>query len=237
MLYYRGVLPDFSEKLAISIVGTRRLSEYGRKNAFNISFDLAAAGAVIVSGMAIGIDGVAMAAALSASGQTVAFLGSGIDVCYPAAHRRLAQQIVKNGCVFTEFHPGASPDRMNFPIRNRLVSGLSAATLVIEGREKSGALITARYAKEQNKALYALPGNVGSPHSELTNMLIRNGAASVTSADDIINDFEATSPGKLNPFVLRGLVRSNMNDVLRELEVSALTANDDAFKPTDSYDS
>jgi DNA processing protein len=135
LLYYRGVLPDFKNSFCVSVVGTRRLSEYGLKNAFQISSDLAKAGATIVSGMALGIDGVSHAGALSGGGVTVAVLGSGIDVCYPSEHKLLARNIVKNGCVFTEFAPGTRPERHNFPRRNRIISGLSEATLVIEGRE------------------------------------------------------------------------------------------------------
>lgn len=230
MLYYRGKLPDFNRKNLITVVGTRRLSDYGRKYAFDISYDLASAGAVIVSGMALGIDGVATAAAISASGQTVAFLGSGINVCYPPEHRKLATEIVKNGCVFTEFHPGAKPDRTHFPIRNRLISGISAATVVIEGRERSGALLTARHAKAQNRPIYALPGSLDNRNSDLTNALIKDGARPIFSADDIINDFDKTRPGALNPFGLLDRKRPELFLVLTAMGVSALTPSDPVFK-------
>ena len=142
VLYYRGRLPDFDREFLCSIVGTRKLSDYGRGAAFSVGYDLATAGATVVSGMAMGIDAVAMAGALSAGGKTVAVIGSGIDVCYPAEHLTLAREIVKEGCVITEFAPGTKPNKYNFPKRNRIISGLSSATLVIEGKEKSGALIT-----------------------------------------------------------------------------------------------
>ena len=186
LLYYRGRLPDFNNKLFVAAVGTRSLSDYGRRAAFKISYDLACAGATVVSGMAMGIDGVALAGALSAGGSTVAVIGSGIDVCYPSGHLTLAREIVKNGCVITEFPPGTPPNRFDFPRRNRIISGLCSATLVIEGREKSGALITARYAQEQGRVVYAVPGNVGSPNSEVSNLLIKNGALLCTGAEDII---------------------------------------------------
>ena len=230
LLYYRGVLPDFESLFCISVVGTRRLSEYGLKNAFTISRDLASAGATIVSGMALGVDGVAHAGALSGGGITIAVLGSGIDVCYPADHKLLAREIVKNGCVFTEYAPGTKPEKFNFPRRNRIISGLSKATLVIEGRERSGALLTARHAESQGRALYALPGNVGNSNSELCNLLIKNGAKLCTCADDIVRDFEQSSLGRLNPFLLGSLGHVDISSELRKYSVSAVTPNDAVFK-------
>ncbi len=230
LLYYRGVLPNFNELFCVSIVGTRRLSEYGRKNALEISSDLATAGATVVSGMALGVDGVAHAGALNAGGITIAFLGSGIDVCYPIEHKPLAREIVKTGCVFTEYAPGTKPEKVNFPRRNRLISGISEATLVIEGRERSGALSTARYAKKQNKPVYALPGNVGNPNSQLTNLLIKNGAKLFTAADDIIRDYQDICLGKLNPFLLQERTRINEYEVLKKYAVAALTSNDRIFR-------
>ena len=116
LLYYRGILPDFDREFSVAIVGTRNLSQYGRKNTFTVSHDLARSGAIVVSGMAIGIDGVALAAAISAGKPTVAVIGSGIDVCYPSQHLRLAREIVKRGCVVTEYAPGTRPNGYNFPV-------------------------------------------------------------------------------------------------------------------------
>ncbi len=230
LLYYRGVLPNFPGMFCVSVVGTRRLSEYGLRNAFTISSDLASAGATIVSGMALGVDGVAHAGALFANGITIAVLGSGIDVCYPKEHIMLARKIVKQGCIFTEYPPGTKPERHNFPQRNRIISALSRSTLVIEGKEKSGALITARYAEKQGRALYALPGNVGNINSELTNLLIKNGARLCSSADDIVRDFEMSSKGILNPFLLGNLPKADIFDVLKRYSVSAVTLGDRVFK-------
>ncbi len=232
LLYYRGVLPDFNDGFFISVVGTRRISDYGRKNAFTVARDMAKAGATVVSGMAIGIDGIALAAALSEGKTTVAVIGSGIDVCYPIQHKPLAREIVKNGCVFTEYAPGTPPDGKNFPVRNRIISGLSEATVVIEGHERSGALITARHAKAQGRIVYALPGNVGNRNSEATNLLIRNGARSFSTADDIIRDFMATTAAKLNPFKLLEPSLAKMSDVLGEYKVAAVAPNDSVFKPS-----
>ena len=231
LLYYRGQLPDFSNRFCIATVGTRALSDYGRRSAFKISYDLASAGATVVSGMAMGIDGVALAGALSAGGSTVAVIGSGIDVCYPSGHLTLAREIVKSGCVMTEFPPGTPPNRFNFPRRNRIISGLSAATLVIEGKEKSGALITARYAKAQGRAVYAIPGNVGSPNSEVSNLLIKNGAKLCTSADDIVHDFETVYPSIINPFALKESLKIDIMSELRRYGVIAVCPSDPIFDP------
>ena len=230
LLYYRGKLPNFDDCFCISVVGTRRLSEYGLKNTFDISSDLATAGATVVSGMAIGIDGVAHAGALYSGGVTVAVIGSGIDVCYPSVHKTLARAIVKDGCVLTEYAPGTKPEKPNFPVRNRIISGLSEATLVIEGKERSGALFTARHATKQGRVVYALPGNVGNINSQLTNLLIKNGAKLCTSADDIISDYQDASLGKLNPFLLTEKRCVNVREVLFEYSVSALTDNDRVYK-------
>ncbi len=229
LLYYRGKLPDFNDGFRCAIVGTRSLSEYGRNNAFRLGYDLGCAGATIVSGMAIGIDGVAMAGALSAGASTIAVLGSGIDVCYPAVHLKLAREIVKNGCVITEYAPGTKPERYNFPRRNRLISGLAAVTVVVEGKESSGAMLTARHAKAQGRPLYAFPGNVGNDGSQSTNLLIKNGAKLCTAADDIVRDFEMIYHGRLNPFMLKEKMPVDMTEVLKTYQVSAVTPTDDIF--------
>ena len=231
LLYYRGHLPDFNSGFFVAGVGTRSLSDYGRRNSFKICYDLACAGATIVSGMAIGIDGVSLAGAIAGGGVTVAILGSGIDVCYPMQHRTLAREIVKRGCVMTEYAPGTQPGKINFPKRNRIISGLCSATIVFEGRERSGSLITARYAKEQGRTVYALPASVGTKHSEVSNLLIKNGAHLCTCADDVINEFSNSFSGVINPFLLPKNLAVNMMDTLRALEVVALCDGDDVFTP------
>ena len=229
LLYYRGKLPDFNRGFRCAIVGTRSLSDYGRKNAFKLGYDMGCAGATVVSGMAIGIDGVAMAGALAAGGATVAVIGSGIDVCYPAQHLKLAREIVKCGCVLTEFAPGTQPNKLNFPKRNRIISGLSRATVVFEGAERSGALITARYAKEQGRDVYALPGNVGSKNSQLSNLLIKNGAKICTSAEDVLNDYKDAYRGVINTFNLKDGMTVDMMGTLTEYGVVAVCPGDDIF--------
>lgn len=229
LLYYRGKLPDFDKCFTVAAVGTRSLSDYGRKNAFQISYDLATAGATVVSGMAMGIDGVAMAGALAAGGNTVAVIGSGIDICYPPQHLRLAREIVKRGCVLTEFAPGTPPSKLNFPKRNRIISGLCRATVVFEGPERSGALITARCAKEQGRGVYALPGNVGSTNSQLSNLLIKSGAKICTAAEDVLNDYVDLYRGTINLFNLKTKNQVDMMSYLTEYGVVAVCPGDDIF--------
>ena len=229
LLYYRGVLPDFNSECFISVVGTRRLSDYGRKNAFTIGRDLAKAGAIVVSGMAIGIDSVSLAGALSQNAVTVAFLGSGINVCYPECHKTLAKAIVEKGCILTEYPPNTEPNGRNFPIRNRLISGVSCATVVIEGGENSGSMITARKAKEQGRAIYALPGNVDNKTSAVSNSLIKNGAKLITDAYDIVRDFEYQYLGKLNPFNMQSGDNHPMMEILTKYKVNCVTHSDSVF--------
>lgn len=219
LLYYRGVLPDFSAIFPVAVVGSRRMTDYGKKSAFYISLDLAKAGATLISGLALGIDGVSLAAAAAIEKPTVSFLGCGIDICYPTEHRDLAKELVKNGCILTEYAPGTPPLSYHFPARNRLISGLSACVLVIEGKEKSGSLITARHAFSQGKTVYALPGNIDREMSQVTNLLLKNGAKAVMSADDIIRDFEFVYTGIVNPFALNDRVSVTMNGTLSSLGV------------------
>ena len=234
LLYYRGVLPQFNavKPVRIAVVGTRSLSAYGRTNAFKVSYDLACSGAVIVSGLATGIDGVAHAGALSAEMPTIAVLGSGIDICYPKQHLKLARAIVKTGCIFTEYPPGTKPNKPNFPVRNRIISGLSSSVVVVEGNERSGALHTARHAKAQGRVIYAFPGNVNDVNSQATNLLIQNGAKLCARADDIVRDY--TYNGSLNPFKLKIKMPVNIIKALTEYSVVAVTPSDDVFKPARS---
>ncbi len=191
VLYYKGSLPDFSDRLAIAVVGTRRVSDYGSNAAYSISYDLAKNGAIVVSGMALGTDGAAHHGALDALGTTVAVLGSGIDVVYPRSNAELYDELTLNGTVITEFPPQSRPEGWHFPQRNRIISGLSSGILVVEAAEKSGSLITADHAKKQGRMIYAVPGKVGELASLGTNNLIRDGAKVVTCADDILKDFSA----------------------------------------------
>jgi DNA processing protein len=194
LLYYRGKLPDFNNRLCITAVGTRRMTEYGKRSAYTITYDLAKCGAVIISGMALGVDGVCHRAALDAGGQTVAVLGCGIDRVYPLEHEALMNEIIAGGAVITEFKPTTPPAGFNFPIRNRIMSGLSQGTFVIEADKRSGAMITARTAIYQGRDIFALPGKVGEMNSGGTNSLIQHGAKMVTTALDILEDYAGLYP-------------------------------------------
>lgn len=189
VLYCRGNFPDGEKDFTVGVVGTRHADEYGAGVAYKLSFELAAAGAVIVSGMADGIDGIASAAALDAGGRTVAVLGCGIDIAYPRWHERLMREIEERGAVLSEYAPGTRPNGWNFPVRNRIISALSGALLVVEGGEQSGALITAKYAVLQGKPVFAVPGDITNPRSAGTNRLLHGGAELALSAEDVLSSF------------------------------------------------
>lgn len=189
VLYVRGEL-DPPEVALLSIVGTRSATSYGRMAAERLAGEVARAGITVVSGLAYGIDAAAHRGALEAGGRTIAVLGSGLDRIYPSQHVRLAEQIAAHGAIITEFPLGTKPDARNFPQRNRVVSGLSFGTLVVEAGERSGALITAAFAADQGRDVMAVPGSIFSPASRGTNRLIRDGAIPVTSAEDILQELE-----------------------------------------------
>ena len=187
VLFYRGVLPDPAE-LAVALVGARKPTPYGRVVAEKLAKDLAAVGITVVSGMARGIDTAAHSGALAAGGRTVAVLGCGLDVVYPRENKKLMERITASGAVISEFPPGDPPEAWHFPARNRIISGLSLGTVVVEAGEKSGALITASYALEQGRDVMAVPGNVTSALSRGPHSLLRQGARLVEGAGDIIDE-------------------------------------------------
>ena len=189
VLYCRGHLPNFEKQLCISVVGTRKLTMEGQRNAYNLGYGLAKGGALVVSGMARGIDSVAQKGALYAGGSSIAVLGCGIDVVYPKENVALMDKLARVGAVITEYPPNTPPNGTNFPIRNRLISGLSKATVVVEADVNSGALITARRALEQGRDLFAFPGPVNSYASKGTNRLISEGAKVATEAIDILEQY------------------------------------------------
>ena len=189
LLYYRGRVPKIDDNVMIACVGTRDCSDAGRANAKKLGHELAVGGAIVVSGMARGIDSAAQEAALEAGGHTIAVLGCGIDRAYPRHHKRLSDEIAEYGAVITEYAPGTPPNHHNFPARNRLISALSEAVLVIQGGETSGALITARYALLQGKSLFAVPGNIDHPEAAGPNLLLRAGARVALCAEDILSHF------------------------------------------------
>jgi DNA processing protein len=192
VLYVRGEITP-ADDWAIAVVGTRRSSMYGRQVTERIVTDVARAGVTIVSGLARGIDTHAHHAALAAGGRTIAVLGSGLDRIYPDSNRALAEQIVEHGAVISEYPLGTPPDGQHFPRRNRIVSGLSRAILVVEADYKSGAMITATQAAEQGRDVFAVPGSILSPMSAGPHQLIREGAKIVTDATDILEELHFTA--------------------------------------------
>ena len=187
ILYYIGNV-SLLNKPAISIVGTRKATSYGRWASYGLAKKLAEYRIVVVSGMASGIDTFAHRGAVENSGETIAVLGCGADVCYPASNRNLRDQIAESGLIVSEYEPGTTPLPYRFPMRNRIISGLCAGTVVIEAGLQSGSLITAEYAAEQGRNIYALPGNINSMYSFGANKLIKDGAVPIIVFDDIIED-------------------------------------------------
>ncbi len=192
-IYVRGEI-DFNVHTCVSMIGSRKCTEYGKIQAYKISKDLAKEGVTIVSGMAKGLDSVAHIGAIEGRGKTIAVLGCGVDICYPAENKELMENIMLNGCIISEFAPQTKPQPSYFPLRNRIISGLSLATVVVEAKQKSGALITVDQALEQGRDVYAIPGNITSEYSKGTNELIQQGADLVTSATDILNLLKISKP-------------------------------------------
>lgn len=192
VLYVRGELLPRDE-WALGVVGTRRASVYGREATRILVSGLAASGITIVSGLAYGIDTYGHQTALEAGGRTIAVLGCGVDIIYPASNRRLAERIVNSGALVSEYPLGTQPESGNFPRRNRIISGMSLGVLVVEGAGRSGALITADYAAEQGREVFAVPGNITSPTSVGPNLLIqRGGAKLVTTLGDLLEELNLT---------------------------------------------
>ncbi|GAB4424003.1 MAG: DNA-processing protein DprA [Thermodesulfovibrionales bacterium] len=198
ILYVKGTIMD-EDRFAIAIVGSRKPTTYGRLIAERLSSELSGSGFTIVSGMARGIDTIAHISSIRSGGRTIAVLGSGMDMPYPPENRGLMERITTSGYVITEFPLGTRPVKENFPVRNRLISGLSLGVLVVEAAGDSGSLITANYALEQNREVFAVPGNINSLNSAGTNELIKRGAKLIQKPDDIIEE--------LAP-VLKGFVRT-----------------------------
>lgn len=197
VLYCKGKMRDLDKNVLIACVGTRNCTEYGRTMAYKMGAELAMGGAFVVSGMALGIDAISQRGALSERGYTIAVLGSGIDVIYPPQNKSLYREIAEKGLIITEFAPGTRPYAKNFPIRNRIISGLSNGTVVIEAGKASGALITAEKAIEQGKQVFAVPGDVGSDTSDGANELIMQGSKLVTCAKDVLCEYELLYPHKI----------------------------------------
>ncbi|MCX7833935.1 MAG: DNA-processing protein DprA [Ignavibacteria bacterium] len=213
LLFYKGNLTS-DDKFSISIVGTRFPTEYGKTICHNIASELAKIGIPIVSGMARGIDTVAHKSAIEKSGITYAILGSGVDVVYPMENKKVYERIIESGAVISEFIPGTKPDKVNFPLRNRLISGISLGTVIVETGLRGGSLITASCASDQDREIFAIPGHINSKKSEGTNDLIKKGYAKlITSAEDILLELESK-------FKYFKKLNENQNKILTSDELS-----------------
>ena len=191
VLYVKGELRS-EDEWAVAVVGTRRATVYGKEATRTLASDLARNGVTIVSGLARGIDAQAHRAALEAGGRTIAVFGSGLDIIYPSEHKKLAQAVVENGALISEYALGTPPEGSNFPPRNRIISGLSLGVVIVEAGVRSGALITADFAAEQGREVFAVPGNIFHRGSQGTNRLIQQGAKLVLSVEDVLEELNLT---------------------------------------------
>ena len=208
VIYVKGNLTPDDER-SIAVVGTRNPTHYGNQVTERLVYDIANSGVTIVSGLARGIDGIAHRTALDAGQRTIAVLGSGLDIIYPREHTNLSERVADNGALVSEHALGTRPDARNFPRRNRIMSGMTLGTLVIEAGARSGALITARQALEENREVFAVPGNILSDNSKGTNRLIRESAAKlVTTCEDVLEEL-------------------NLSAVTRQIEMAALFPEDE----------
>lgn len=197
LLYVRGRLPAMDGEAAVAVVGTRTSSPYGEASAEKLGYGLAKGGAVVVSGLAAGIDAAGARGALRGGGTVVGVAGGGMDVVYPRENHYLYEDIAAAGAILSEYPPGTPPDRRHFPVRNRILAGLSLAALVVEAPLRSGALITAAAALEQGRDVFAVPGPIDAAGSAGCNRLIQEGAGLVTEAWDILKEYQSRFPDKL----------------------------------------
>ncbi len=189
VLYYKGELIDFTQNLPIAIVGSRHCSYYGKEMAMKVSKELALNNAIVISGLAKGIDALSHKGALEVGAKTVAVVGNGLDICYPAENKKLFHDITQNGCVISEYPPGMQPLKQNFPLRNRIIAGISRGILVVEAKRRSGTSITVNYGADEGRDIFCIPGNATSALSDGTNQLIREGAYLVTCGEEILEEY------------------------------------------------
>ncbi|HHW30440.1 MAG TPA: DNA-protecting protein DprA [Clostridiaceae bacterium] len=220
ILYSKGCI-NLNE-MAVAIVGARKATSYGLKTAEKFAFELASYGITVISGMARGIDSQAHIGALKAGGKTIAVLGCGLDIVYPPENRQLMENIINNGAVVSEYPPGTQPLPYNFPARNRIISGLSHGVVVVEAASKSGSLITADFALEQGKEVFAVPGNINNINSRGTNKLIKEGAKLVSDVEDILEEIIEFSVQKIPEKKRKNLIYSSIYKELNTVEKSIL---------------
>ena len=221
LIYLKGKINPKENRIAI--VGTRKADQEGREIAYNLSYRLAKQNLVIVSGLAFGIDSAAHKGALAADGKTIAVLGCGIDKIYPASNKNLAEEIInKNGAIISEYPPGYPSYRSNFPARNRIISGLSIAIIVVQAPLKSGALITASFALDQGREVFVVPGSIRNPNYQGSHQLIKEGAKIITSAEDALEYLNIKPENTLFPtekekIILEAIKKSNKNPTIDEI--------------------
>ncbi len=189
VLYYKGELLDLEKQTPIAIIGARNCTHYGKEMALKISKELGINGAIVVSGLAKGIDSFAHKGALTVGAKTIAVVASGLDICYPLENQKLCNDIINNGCVISEYPPGTKPLKQYFPQRNRIIAGISRGILVVEAKRRSGTFITINFGADEGRDIFCTPGNITSALSEGTNQLIREGAYLVTSGDEILEEY------------------------------------------------
>ena len=212
VLYHKGAIPNMEAAPVIAAVGTRRASAYGMNVSRRMGYQIAACGGILVSGVAAGIDGMAMQGALLAGGRVVGVLGCGVDVVYPKSNSRLFSDMGRNGCLISEFPPETLPYRWNFPKRNRIISGLSNGVVVIEAPEASGSLITAKQALEQGRDVFCVPGNVDMPTFAGSNALMRDGAIPVRDGWDVVSEYESMYPEAVHALEASVEIRDVLDD-------------------------
>ncbi len=218
VLYCRGELPELEARPVIGVVGTRKASAYGMRNARKMSAEIAACGGIVVSGGAAGIDTMALEGALDAGGKVIAVLGNGVDVVYPRNNKALFERITQNGCLLSEYLPGTEPKPWQFPERNRIISGIADGVFVVEAPQVSGALITARSAFDQGRDVFAVPGNIDIPNYAGSNALLQDCAAAVLSGWDVMKAYADQYPGtvaKREPQVQKAYENSVVTQPLR----------------------
>lgn len=221
VLYYKGNLPDLDGVPVVGVVGTRSASVYGLNTAKQLGYEIGLCGGIVVSGIAGGIDGLAMRGALGSGMPVIGILGCGVDVIYPRSNRDLFADTENHGCLISEFTPGTPPYKWNFPKRNRIISGMCDGVLVVEAPKKSGALITARQAADQGRDVFVVPGNLGVASCEGSNQLLRDGAIPVTCGWDLMSEYEHRYPGKIRRADANYQLRVYPDEVAKSLDATA----------------
>ena len=215
VLYYKGNLPDFDRLPLIGVVGTRKASAYGLTMAKRMGYQVASCGGIVVSGMAYGIDGMAMQGALTAGAPVVGVLGCGADIVYPKSNGSLFADTERNGCILSEFPPETPPYKWNFLQRNRIISGLSCGVLIVEAPKISGALNTARQAADQGRDVFVVPGNIDVDSCVGSNKLLRDGAIAVSSGWDVMSEYESLYPGRVRQNALKSIQTAYPDEVAK----------------------